>query len=175
MTESNGDEEILVLKSIFNEDFLSDDADPRAFDLIIRLDAFRNQIQLIDEQSQTSTEVIYLPPLTLHLVFKQTYPPDYCLRCDYLSSEQLRVLVDQMDAMAGQVEEAIVYTWMELVKDSFKDQLILPTKTSSEHDRRYSTNYQTIGSSRIYEQLIEYNRMQIQNEFDQTTHCCPIW
>ena len=175
MTESTGEEEILVLKSIFNEDFLSSDADdPHVFDLIVPLKTFHEKIRLIDEQSQTSTELTYLPPITLHLIFKPIYPPDYCLRCDYLSSEQLLAFVDQMDAMYDQSDQPIVYIWVEFLKDSFHDRLILPAKNSSRHDRRYSTNYHTIGSNRIYEQLIEYNRMQTQIEFDQTQHRCPI-
>lgn len=172
--DTNGEEEILVLKSIFNEDFLSTD-DPNRFDLTIRLDLYPKKIRLIDEQSQQSTELSYLPPMTLQVIFKQTYPPDYYLQCDYLSSEQLLNLVDQMDAMCSQSDGAIVYTWVEFLKDVFKDQWILPWKTSSTHDRRFSTNYQAIGSSRIYEQLIEYNRMQIQAEFDRSKHPCPIW
>ena len=174
MMDTNGEEEILVLKSIFNEDFLSSD-DPNRFDLIIRLDLFTKQIRLIDEQSQRSIELAYLPPMTLRVIFKQTYPPEYCLQCDYLSSEQLLILVDQMDAMCGQSDDAIVYNWVDFLKNVFKDQWILPWKTSSINDRRLSTNYQAIGSNRIYEQLIEYNRMQIQVEFDQAKHPCPIW
>jgi uncharacterized Fe-S cluster-containing MiaB family protein len=74
--------------------------------------------------------------------------------------------------------EVIVYTWIEFLKDYFynmNNQLILSSIESSINDQRFLTNYNKIGSKRIYEQLIEYNRIQDQLEFEQTNHICPIW
>ncbi|CAF4661005.1 unnamed protein product, partial [Rotaria magnacalcarata] len=46
---------------------------------------------------------------------------------------------------------------------------------SSTDDKRFRTNYDKIGSKQIYEQLVEYNRVQNQAEFERTIHICPIW
>jgi hypothetical protein len=172
------EEEILVLKSIFNEDFLSIDNENCSyrFDLIIRFDCLSNKLVLIHEES--NIELSHLPPITLRVKYKTSYPPDYCISCDYLTSDQLLSIVNQMDSMSKSGEEVIVYSWIELIKDYFyqmDNQLILSSNESSRNDQRFTTNYNQIGSKRIYEQLVEYNRMQIQLEFDQTNHCCPIW
>ena len=172
------EEEILVLKSIFNEDFIS--IDRLIFDVIIRFDSLPNKrILLIDEESNTSTELEHLPPITLRIIFKETYPeyhpPDYHLSCDYLNSKQLFLLANQIDSLWQAGGEVIVYTWIESIKDYFDHQLILSEKDFTMNDQRFSTNYERIGSKRIYEQLVEYNQMQNQLEFDQTNHICPIW
>jgi len=177
------EEEILVLKSIFNEDFLSIDNEnhPSTFDLIIHFDSLPKKILLIHEEYNTSTELSHLPPITLRIIYKQTYPeidpPLYCISCDYLTCDQLLLLVNQMDRM-WKSGEVIVYTWIEFLKDYFynmNNQLILSSIESSINDQRFLTNYNKIGSKRIYEQLIEYNRIQDQLEFEQTNHICPIW
>ncbi|UJR08284.1 hypothetical protein I4U23_012556 [Adineta vaga] len=176
------EEELSVLKSIFNEDFvlLSNDDELPIFDLIIRFDFLPNKTILIHQLSNISTEISHLPPITLRLTYKQTYPqidpPIYCILCDYLTSDQLTFLTNQIDAK-WQSGEVIVYTWIELLKEyvySLSDRLILCSTLSSITDKRFETNYDKIGSKRIYEQLIEYNRMQDQHEFDQNIHTCPI-
>jgi hypothetical protein len=89
------EEEILVLKSIFNEDFLSVDNEGHlsTFDLIIRFDSLSSKILLIDGESNTSTEISHLPSITLHIAYPQTYPktdaPLYCILCDYLKCDHL--------------------------------------------------------------------------------------
>ncbi len=171
------EEEILVLKSIFNEDFLSIDNENSSsiFDLIIRFDSLPKKLLLIHEES--STELSHLPPITLRVKYKTIYPPDYCISCDYLTSDQLLLIANQMDSM-GTSGEVIVYSWIELIKDYFyhmDNRLVLVSIESSRNDQRFSTNYNRIGSKRIYEQLVEYNRIQMQLKFDQTNHLCPIW
>jgi hypothetical protein len=175
------EEEIFVLKSIFNEDFLSvDNKDPPyTFDLIIRFDSLLKNILLIHEES---TEVSHLPPITLRITYRPTYPevdpPLYCILCDYLTCDQLFSLANQMDTM-WKSGEVIIYTWIEFLKDYFynlNNQLTFTSKNeSSINDQRFLTNYNKIGSRRIYEQLIEYNRIQNQLKFEQTNHICPIW
>jgi len=173
------EEEILVLKSIFNEDFLS--VNNEKFDLIIRFDSLPKKILLSHEESNISTEICHLPPITLRITYRKTYPeidpPFYCILCDYLTCNQLLLLVNQMDTM-WKSGEVIVYTWMEFLKDYFynlNNQLILLSIESSINDQRFLTNYDKIGSKRIYEQLVEYNQMQSRFEFEQTNHICPIW
>jgi hypothetical protein len=177
------EEEIAVLKSIFNEDFSSVDNEnhPFTFHLIIRFDSLPKKILLIHEESNTSTELSHLPPINLRITYKQTYPeidpPLYCISCDYLPCDQLLSLSNQMDTM-WKSGEVIVYTWIEFLKDYFyniNNQLNLSSIESSINDQRFLTNYYKIGSKRVYEQLIEYNRIQNQYEFEQTNHICPIW
>lgn len=177
------EEEISVLKAIFNEDFLSVDNEiyPVTFDLIIRFDSLPKKILLIHEELNTSAEISHLPPIILRITYKLTYPeidpPVYRLSCDYLTCDQLILLVNQMDTM-WKSGEVIVYTWIELLKDYFynmNNQLILSSAESSINDERFLTNYNKIGSKQIYEQLIEYNRIQNQLEFEQTNQICPIW
>ena len=71
------EEEILVLKSIFNEDFLSVDNEghPSTFDLIIRFDSLPNKILLIHEESNTSSEVSHLPPITVFVLLIHQHIP----------------------------------------------------------------------------------------------------
>lgn len=177
------EEEIAVLKSIFNEDFLSVDNENLSctFDLLIRFDSLPKPILLIHEQSNLSTELLHLPPITLRIIYRETYPeidpPYYRVSCDYLPCDQLLLLVNHMDTM-WIPNEVIVYTWIEFLKDYFytmNNQLILPSIESSIDDQRFATNYNQIGSKQIYEQLIEYNRIQTRLEFQQTYHTCPIW
>lgn len=177
------EEEILVLKSIFNKDFISiDNEDSQTtFDLILRFDSLPNKILLIHEKSDASTEVSHLPPITLHIIYRNSYPkidpPLYCIECDYLTCDQLITVASQMDEM-WQPGEVIVYTWVEWLKDyiySLNNKFILIDTEGSINDKRCLTNYDKIGSKQIYEQLIEYNRMQDQLEFEQTSHICPIW
>jgi hypothetical protein len=167
------EEEILVLKSIFNEDFIENSS--CEFDLIIRFDSLPNKLRLIHEE--LNTEISHLPPITLRVKYKTIYPPDYSISCDYLTSDQLLSIVEQMDSMVTP-GEVIVFNWIELIKDYFyqmNNQLALLSNESSRDDRRFTTNYDQIGAKRIYEQLMEYDRMQTQVEFDQTYHSCPIW
>ncbi|CAF3201143.1 unnamed protein product [Rotaria socialis] len=176
------EEEILVLRSIFNEDFVSNDnVDHQStFNLIVRFDSLPEKILLIHNKSNASTEVSHLPPITLHITYKNTYPkidpPLYCIECDYLTCDQLSSLANKMDKMwiSGDV---IVYTWIELLKDYFfnlNNQFILFDINSSTDDKRFRTNYDKIGSKQIYDQLVEYNRVQNQSEFERTIHICPI-
>ncbi|CAF1276620.1 unnamed protein product [Rotaria sordida] len=176
------EEEILVLKSIFNEDFvlIDNENDESTFDLIIHFDSLPNKLLLIHDESNVSTELSHLPPITLHITYRKTYPkidpPLYCIQCDYLTCDQLLSLTNQMDKM-WQSGEVIIYTWIEFLKDYFynlNNQLILSDIKSSINDKRFLTNYDKIGSKQIYQQLIEYNRIQNQFEFEQTNHICPI-
>ncbi|CAF5207859.1 unnamed protein product, partial [Rotaria magnacalcarata] len=164
------EEEILVLRSIFNEDFVSvDNVDHQStFNLIVRFDSLPEKILLIHNQTNASTEVSHLPPITLRITYRNTYPkidpPLYCIECDYLTCDQLSSLANQMDKMwmSGDV---IVYTWIEFLKDYFfnlNNQFILFDINSSTDDKRFRTNYDKIGSKQIYEQLVEYNRVQNQ-------------
>jgi hypothetical protein len=177
------EEEILVLKSIFNEDFLlvNNENHVVKFDLIIRFDSLPKKILLIHEESNISTEISHLPPITLRITYRKTYPEFdpllYCILCDYLTSNQLLLLANQMDTM-WKSGEVIVYIWIEFLKDYFynlNNQLILSSIESCLNDQRFLTNYNKIGSRQVYEQLVEYNRMQNQFEFEQTNHICPIW
>lgn len=178
------EEEMLVLKSIFNEDFISVDNENHqlAFDLVIRFDSLPNKITLVhDGPLKISTEILHLPPITLHITCRKTYPkvdsPFYCIHCDYLTCDQLLVLANELDSLwiPGEV---IVYTWVETLKEYFynkNNQLVLSETKSSINDKRFLTNYDKIGLKKIYEQLVEYNRLQNQLEFEQKYHICPIW
>ncbi|CAF3523234.1 unnamed protein product [Adineta steineri] len=176
------EDEILVLKSIFNDDFLSigNQGDSYTFELIIRFDSLLNKIRLIHEESNASTELSHLPPIVLRITTKQTYPeansPVYCILCDYLTDDQLLLLANQMDAV-WESGEVIIYTWIELIKEyicHLSNEFILRSALSSIDDPRILSNYVKIGSKRIYEQLIEYDRIQNQLIFEQTLHSCPI-
>ena len=175
------EEEILVLKSIFDEDFVSIDNDQLTFDLIVRFDSLPNSILLIHDETKISMTIFHLPPIKLHITLIKTYPkldpPLYCILCDYLTNEQLVILADQMDKM-WKVGDVIIYTWIEFLKDyiyNMNNQFILFNVKSIVNDKRFLTNYNQIGSKKIYEQLIEYNQIQCQMKFEQTNHICPIW
>ena len=171
------EEEIAVLKSIFNEDFIIvDDAGQLyTFDVIIRFDSLEKKILLIYEKS---VELSHLPPMTLRVSYRRTYPeidpPVYCILCDYLPADRLFGLVNQMDQMWNP-GEVIVYTWIEFLKGSLNNELVLSTSECTRDDQRFVTKYDQIGARRIFEQLIEYNRIQNQIEFEQTNQMCPIW
>jgi hypothetical protein len=177
-------EEILVLKAIFNGDFLPLDHEeyPSTFDVIIHIDSLPSKILLIHDESNTSSKLSHLPPLILRIIYKQTYPqeesPIYCILCDYLTENHLLLLADSMDRM-WERGEVIVYQWIEFLKDYFyniNNQLLLPPPLQfSLDDKRFFTNYDKIGSKRVYDQLVEYDRVQNQLEFEQTNHTCPIW
>ena len=177
--ESPHEEEILVLTSIFSEDLVM--STESTFDVIIRFDSLANPIRLVHEESQRSSQLAHLPPITLRVSLPATYPhqtpPEYCLSCDYLPHDHLAAFATHMDAM-WKPHEVIVYLWAAFLRESFDDvdqQLRLPSNEASPTDRRYTSNYHTIGSQRVYEQLIDYNRAQDLRVFEQTYHDCPIW
>ena len=181
--DSRSEEELTVLKSIFNEDFAPIGTNEQfpSFDLTIRFDSLPARIPLRHEASNAATEISHLPPVTLRITYQQTYPdtvpPVYCILCDYLTANELVALANQMDA-AWNPGDVIVYTWIELLKEhlyNLSSQFILRPSASTMDDPRFVSNYHQIGSKRIYEQLIEYDRMEAQHEFDQTFHTCPIW
>lgn len=167
------EDEILVLQSIFNEDFQR--VDEQTYDLRLCLHSLPKKIRLTDGEHWS--EVSHLPPLTLRLTFIATYPqqapPIYCLLCDYLSAERLTTLANQMDQM-WTPEEVIVYSWCEFLKESM-DHLDEENGTSAESDRRFRTEFHRIGSKGVYRQLIEYNRTENIHQFEQSLQTCPIW
>jgi hypothetical protein len=176
-------EEILALKSIFDDDFsLLNETDVSVtFELRLRLDDLSTKVRLVHDESNRSSELEHLPSILLRLTLPLTYPdeqpPDYAIVCDYLSIDYLRVLADRIDQL-WQPKQAIVFIWMESLRDSFhniQDVLHLSSTYTESCDRRVITNYSQIGSKVVYEQLLDYNRMENLRQFQLTYHTCPVW
>ena len=173
-------DEILVLKSIFDDEFFESNS-PSKFNLLIRLDSSHKNIFLFHHQSEEPNEISNLPPVRFHLEFPSTYPeknpPIYLISCDYLPSSTLIEIADRLDNV-WTPNEPIVFTWIELIKEDLAkryERFYLSSDDDEREDPRIFTNYHRIGWKAIFDQLIEYDRVENSFQFDKSIHICPIW
>lgn len=178
---SDSEQEMLVLKSIYNEDFLP--IDDQSFDIRLRLDCLTKKIRLIDENSGESTDLSHLPPLIFHVDYPSNYPeensPKFSIRCDFLSFDQLKSLADQLEQL-WTPGDVVIFQWIEFLREFFNEKLILSASNSSTNDenandRRFSTEFHRIGFQQIYRELIDFNRREEQNQFEIHWQNCSIW
>lgn len=175
-------DEISVLESIFTEDFHRLNSTSE-FEIVVRFDnCSTRKILLIDDKTDRRSEVSNFPPLIVRVNFVENYPekraPFYTVVCDFLSPRKLIRICDELDKIWFE-NEPVVFNWIESIKSSIEklfDEFHLDDSTPEEiTDRRFSTNFHRIGSSKIYQQLIDYDRVETLISFERNLQDCPIW
>ena len=169
-------EEILVLQSIFEERFRS--LDHNRYELLIDWDLSSKVAIHCDA---TNAIVRHLPPLSLTIQYHDDYPshspPTFILSCFYLSRSNLTRLCQLLDNYPFATDEVCIYEWTEAIKaDLITDINLIPDdhNLSDEVDPRAVTSYSNERISRIFYDLIEYDRERDDEEFRHHLQICCI-
>ncbi|CAF1195097.1 unnamed protein product [Didymodactylos carnosus] len=176
-------DEILVLESIFgSEKFRHLDADEQQYEICVEFDlpsAFTVQLH----STSISSPIKYLPPLTLTVQLHDQYPsdfsPTFVLSCFYMSKRQLHELCQKLDAIFKE-SEVVIYQWTEIIKEDVcsKTELVLDSATKDDDqkydDPRAISSHSSCPIGEIYQQLLDYNRQKLADEFQRSYHQCLI-
>lgn len=138
-----------------------------------------------------SFEVLYLPPVCVHVTLPQTYPsrdpPSFVISCVWLSPHQLTVVCQEFDRLWQEYQGdsdspgmPILYIWLDWVQENLLRTLGIESQVSvSSHcidedidDCRVVIETADLNS--IVTQMIRYNRQEERKVFFKTEQECSI-
>jgi E3 ubiquitin-protein ligase RNF14 len=167
-------EEILVLQSIFEERFHA--LDQSRYELLIDWNC---SSEITIRFDTTNATVRHLPPLSLTIQYHDDYPslspPAFILSCCFLSKSKLTQLCQLLDNYPFTNGEVCVFEWTDAIKTDLitdisltQDDYTLPDKA----DPRAVTSCSSERISRIFHDLIEYDRERDDEEFRHHLQIC---
>lgn len=165
-------DEVTALESIYNQEEFSYQEENGQFNCTLKI--FLNlpqnyHLKYKDLRQKTGSvnevQILYLPPLTLHVILPKDYPsvspPTFTLRSSWLRPMALSKLCTKLDFLWKTNKQEILYTWVEFLQEETLKTLKI--KNYLDMDHMYTSYKMT---------LEKLQNLQPDKEIDELTKQC---